>query len=258
MLGVFLLGPRVATSQVLVQRDSHLNFNYTFGGGSTVFQDNRTLNPTSLVSSDSLSLGHTQTEQGTVPAGPWTAGIDVALNQNFSISGPLDRFHRIQATASSRGETVTDGFGSAGLFAANPGNRLFLYFDLHQSEEYRLVGELAFTGAASSQTAVALQRWDGVVWQNVRTTIGLPDSQGAFDWSGSLAAGEYRLLSGLNLSLPGGGQSSSRSYQYDFQLTSVPEPSAAVLVACTLLGGSVVRRRHRLIDRRLRLTNEVA
>jgi hypothetical protein len=232
----------------LVQRDSHLNFNYIFGGGSTVFQDNRTLNPTALVSSDSLSLGHTQTEHGTVPAGPWTAGIDVALNQDFLISGPLNRFHRVQATATSRGETVAEGFGVSGLFATNPGNRLFLNFDLHQSEEYRLAGQLAFTGVASAQTVVALQRWDGVVWQNVRTTIGLPNSQGAFDWSGSLVAGEYRLLSGLNLSLSGDGQSSSRSYQYDFQLTSVPEPSAAVLVACALLGASVVRRR-RLIDR---------
>jgi hypothetical protein len=228
--------------QVIVARDSYLNYNYTFGGGAVTFSDNQTLNPTSLVLFDNLGIGHSQMESGANPPGPWSAGIDVSLAQQFEITGSLSNFSRIQANASSTGETFTSGFGSAGLFSSNPGNRLLMSFNVNQAQDYTLIGDIAFTGASSTQSAVALQRWDGIVWQNVHNSAFLLGGQGAFNWSGTLNPGEYRMFSGLNLSLPGGNQSSVRAYQYEFRFTNIPEPSSATAL---LIGMGVVLFRRR-------------
>jgi hypothetical protein len=191
--------------QTLISRNSHLNFNYVFGAGPDVFQDTQELTASTLNLSDIHSIGHAQSESGSVPAGPWSAGISVGIQQQYSITGTAGLLSGIEASGASVGDTSTSGFGSAGLFSSNPGNSLILNFDLTQAQVYSLTGEIAFVGGASStQTAVALQRWDGIVWQNVHNSLFLSGNQGAFDWSGTLDAGQYRMFSGLNLSLPAG------------------------------------------------------
>jgi hypothetical protein len=118
-----------------------------------------------------------------------------------------------------------------------------MYFDVNQAQDYSLAGEVAFTGASSIHTAVALQRWDGIVWQNVHNSAFLPRGQGAFGWSGTLNPGEYRMFSGLNVSLSGGNQSSNRSYQYEFRFTNIPEPSAAAGLCIGLVAFQFRRQR---------------
>ncbi|HMO15998.1 MAG TPA: hypothetical protein PKD64_18430 [Pirellulaceae bacterium] len=241
---LLLFFSNISQAQLIVGRDSHLNFNYVFGAGGSVYSDTQILNAMTQDLNDNLAIGHSQMEGGSNPPGPWTAGIDVELAQQYSITGSLGNFSQIQASGFSTGETFSTGFGSVGLHSSSPGNRLMLYFDVIQPQDYSLTGEIAFTGTSpGAQNQVALQLWDGIIWANVHNSLFLPGSQGSFDWTGTLNPGEYRMLSVLGLSLPGGNQSAFRSYNYDFQLTSIPEPSSAAAVLMIGVVSVLIRRR---------------
>ena len=106
--------------------------------------------------------------------------------------------------------------------------------------EYTFTGNLTRDpDVIATGNSVDLQRWDGIVWQNVAGTLFLSDFQGDFDDAGTLSAGLYRLRArmGMNASP---NQSLHGTYNYDFQV--VPEPATMALAAPLLL---VLKRRRK-------------
>lgn len=222
-----------AQAQVLTQRSSDLNFNYVYGAGGTVFQDTHTDAGTSVVSSGSHSISHSDQAQGILNGNPWSAGMAANVQHQFQVTGPLDNFRRIQASGSSYLSSHAASPGLSSAWSSSPGNRLIHYFTLSEATDYSLKGNIAFSNGVSTQTTVSLQRWDGIVWQHTYATwMHLPGGQGAFETSGTLNPGEYRVFSGLSMNVSS-NVTHQASYDYDFQV--VPEPATLALALPALL-----------------------
>ena len=226
-----------AHGQTLTARSSTLNHNYVYGAGGDTHVGGDLLPDTALLLSDVEGTGFSGSTSGVLPGNqPYSAGVFSDLDQEYSVSGSVALFHSISASASTHVIAGTTGLGSALMHASNPGNELILNFTVANPVDYRLSGAITLPGA-SAFSFVALQFFDGIVWQNgIFNSIFLPGGQGVFDVSGTLAPGSYRNNSAIALNA-GAGAAHTGTYQY--QLT-VPEPASLSLFA---LGWLALRRR---------------
>jgi hypothetical protein len=229
-----------AYGQSLTARSSTLNYNYVYGAGGDTHVGGDLVPDTTLLLSDIEGTGFSGSTSGVLPgAQPYSAGVFTRLDQEYGVSGSVALFQSINASASTHVSAGASGLGSAVMYASNPGNELVLNFTVASPVDYHLSGVITLP-APSAFSFVALQFFDGIVWQNgIFNSIFLPGGQGAFDVSGILAPGQYRINSAIALNA-GAGNDWTGSYQY--QLV-VPEPASLGILA---LGALALRRRRRV------------
>jgi hypothetical protein len=243
-LGLLAVSAAAAHAQTLTSRLSTLNYNYVFGAGADTHTDTITITDPALQLSDTKSTSFSDATSGVLPGGqPYSAGVLTSLQHEYGVAGLLSQFQAITASASSRASAATSGLGSALLVASNPGNEIIFDFTVAQPVDYHLTGSITLP-AASAFSFVALQRFDGIVWQNSPfNSIFLPNGQGGFDVSGTLQPGSYRVRSALALNAhPGDDFTAS----YNYQLT-VPEPGVMALLGLGVT--SLVRRNRATVGR---------
>jgi hypothetical protein len=170
---------------------------------------------------------------------PYSAGVLVDLDHEYAISGSLSQFFSIAASGASHVVAASTGRGTALMNSSSPGNGLILEFTISDPTPFHLTGAISHPNPMAF-SLVALQEWDGIVWQNGIFTsyIHLPGGTGSFDVSGRLSPGLYRMNSALALNAFG---NEDYSASYGYQL-SVPEPASSGLL---WLGALLVRRRGR-------------
>jgi|GEM_PF-4781204 len=222
-----------AQAQNLTARSSTQNYTYVFGAGGNVNNDTYLEEDFVLEASDGMSHSYSDSTSGTLPGGvQYTAGVGIQMSQAYSVIGSLTNFSQIIAESSSSAYTETVN-GSAQVLSANPGNGLVLNFDLANQVDYRFRGSiLSSPSEVGIGNLVALQRYDGITWQQVHTTIFLPGQQGSFDYTGTLNSGQYRLLSSNAVTISGNNAVSS-DYSYNFEV--VPEPVTMFALAPALM-----------------------
>lgn len=211
------LAPRV-DAQVLTQRLSHLTWNYVYGAGGdshTDAFDQQTPDPFLSDTVDSHILGWTS---GVLPGGsPYTAGIECTINHSYQILGSASEIEQISATGFSSVHATVTGAGSAGMYSGNPGNELQFNFEVLHAIDYRLHGALNHP-APGAFSSVLLQRFNGFNWSYLYWSASqLPGGVGAFDVSGTLSPGQYRIWSTLSLSATG-EQDFNADYSYALEL----------------------------------------
>jgi hypothetical protein len=236
LTSICVLGLSLASfsqAQNLTARTSTQNYNYIYGAGGNVHTDTFSEIRNNVVDSDGMNNAFADSASGPLPGGfTYSAGVGVQLDQAYSIYGPLSNFTKVivESGASAHADTVN---GTAQLLSANPGNGLVLNFELANPTDYHFNG---FIESSPTEVGIgnyiALQRFDGFVWQNTHNTIFLPGQQGSFDYSGTLSAGQYRLTSANSVTVFGNEDVFS-SYSYNFE--AVPEPVTMFAIAPALM-----------------------
>jgi hypothetical protein len=211
-----------ATAQSLTGRSSGVSYAYVYGAGADANSDNDTTTDAALLATDQESIEYAGSTSGVLPGGqPYSAGVDGRAAHEYAVGGPLNAFNSIVASGQSSITTAITGAGLAQMFLSNPGNELLLNFEISAPTDYQLSGTIDLPGA-SAFSFVALQFFDGIVWQNgIFNSIFLPGGEGDFQKSGTLAPGQYRMYSKLSLDAFG---NESVAASYNYRLT-IPAPA---------------------------------
>jgi hypothetical protein len=227
--------PVVASAQNITSRTTQMNWDSLYGGGPTIFEPSDSFISSTMESNFSNSMGFTDSQTGDFPIG-WTAAVDIDINQSFSITGPLTNFTSISADMDGFKNQSASGIGSAGIGSNLPGNSLIFEFDVATTMNYSLTGSLYYDpNGAFENSVVSIQTFNGVFWTGIpgATTSQLGNNQN-FNFSGTLAAGSYRIFS--SNTLPGGFSSYQGSNNYTFtNLDAVPEPGTLLVVGAAAL-----------------------
>ena len=222
---------------IMTQRASTLIYNYVYGAGADTNVGGDTILDPILLQTDAEHAQFGGQTSGFLPGmQPYAASVQCTLDHQYEIFGPFAGFQGVTAGASTFVTAAASGLGSALMNSNNPGNELFLYFTLGATVPYRLFGFVS-TPAPSAFTFVALQQFDGLVWQYVFYSAFLPGQQGNFDVAGALTPGSYRLWSAIALNA-GANQGLSATYHYEF---GIPSPAGAGLLGLAAVAG--LRRR---------------
>lgn len=219
--GIFAVVGNSASGQSLNSRLSQLTYTYVYGAGGDTHVGNDLIEDNLLVESDNEHTDFSGSTAGVLPGDPerpYTAGVSIDLDHEYTIVGPYSSFRSIIASGTTDLTSSVSGFGSATTNSSSPGNHLIFYFTVDHPVEYDLSGAVAST-EPSFATAVALQRFDGFAWQYVFYSAFLPGSQGVFDASGVLSPGEYRILGSIGQNTFA-SESHSASYNYTLTLTT--------------------------------------
>lgn len=233
----------LASAQTLVGRTSNLNYAYVYGAGGDSHSGNDTLTDTSVVSSDSETLGFSGSTSGSLSGNPYFASVNGMMDHAYVLFGSVAAFSGLQVEQGTSAETVATGVGLAQFLSGAPGNELVLEFTIGADTNYHLFGFLAIDPQnAGAGNYVALQRWDGIVWQNLYTTFSLSGQQGSIESTGVLTSGLYRTRSVVGVSAFGSETESSTTF-YQLEMSSVPEPVTLILLAPALALGARLRRR---------------
>lgn len=214
----------LCSAQELTGRYTELNYTYVYGAGGDSHSGSDSVVDNILLQSDSEHLDFSGSTSGTLSGNPYTAGVSTILDTDYSVLGALTNFQRVTASASSWGTAPASGPGLGLMISANPGNQTIMSFNVANSMEYRLQGSI-FGGETGAGHLVALQRWDGITWQQVYTSWSLPGLQGSFDVTGTLGSGQYRMLSQIAFKAD---TNETWSNGYNYTLTAVPEPVTAL------------------------------
>lgn len=233
--------PVVASAQLNVTaRESQLNYSYLMGNGGSVLSDANSVTFTDLVSTAEHLIDISPYSQGVDGLGNlWSASAWIYNGSGLVIDGPFS-----SATGISSGFTtsITTQEDNALVMAnaINPGNRTLVMFDVVDPVTVSLLASVENTGFDAS-AEIALQKWDGVVWQPVYTTTTI-SSPGIFSnlWEETLSTGSYRMLSQAYVS--NFGEEFSRSNGFYLLKTAVPEPGTMALLA---VGGLMILRRRK-------------
>ncbi|MEQ1932592.1 MAG: PEP-CTERM sorting domain-containing protein [Fimbriimonadaceae bacterium] len=231
-------------TQTITSRFSHLNYNAVYGGGGDAFTPSDSIEDTGLVAADSEALAFADSKAGFIlgdPNRPWNASVETDLSHSYAITGSLSNFSRIVSSGRSMVAAAAGGEGLALMNSGNPGNVLQFEFTLTSSTTARLRGAFNLNPDGQNLAGeVALQRFDGIVWQYQFTTLFLPGQEGAFDETFNLSAGMYRLTGGASgNAFHGVRPIQDNDWNYDFQ--AVPEP--ATMAALGLGIAALLRRR---------------
>lgn len=223
------LGNSIALGQAsLTSRLSTLNFTYVYGGGPDVFQaDVVNIDPT-MILTDFESGAFSDQKAGEWAGLGWTAGVSIDLSHGYLIDGTIGNFYRARWDATMTLSSNAGGIGGALMNSVNPGNELLLNFEVPAETEYRLSGMLQFVDNVQNTSFVALQRFDGLVWQYVYNSWSLPGLQGQFDVTGLLSPGSYRIWSDLGAQT-GGDDFAQLDGNYDLKLAQVVHPSSVTV-----------------------------
>lgn len=208
---------RDAAAQTLTSRASTVNYNYVYGAGGDTHSDNVQILDGALLATDAETAHYDGSTSGVLPGGtPYSAGVDVQLDHNYTITGPLNAFSSIHAEGVTDVSSAISGGGVATMQSTNPGNRLLFHFETTTPMHYRLSGEVALP-AASFFSYVTLQRFDGFTWAYVATTAFSPNAVTPFDFSATLQPGQYRLDANLALGV-NASASQHGTYQYTLSI----------------------------------------
>jgi hypothetical protein len=221
-------------AQSLTGRSSTINYSYVYGAGGDTHNGSNGNTVTDLLSSDLQSDGFTGMTSGTLPGNQaYAAFVDSSMSHAYSVYGSLSNFNYIGVEADSYVNATQSGLGSALMASSNPGNELILNFDVAAPIDYHFYGFLSYDPSEQGPgNVIALQKWDGIVWQNVFISYTLPDQQGSFDYTDTLVSGEYRIRSAIALSAIN-NESVSGVYAYGFEV--VPEPVTMFAIAPAIM-----------------------
>ncbi len=158
---------------------------------------------------------------GSLPDGtPYTAGVNLSQSQTYTVTGPLANFTRITANGQTNLSTSASGAGIAQVQAANPGNMIAFNFTISRPQYYQLQASLSCPGY-NNPGEVRLQRFDGVTWQYLNTTLFLPQSQGTLNVTSTMQPGNYRLEAAAAINCSG---SNALISTFSYQLDMLPNP----------------------------------
>ncbi len=240
--GLVLASNLASADIVMTGRSSQTNYNYVYGFAASNVGGNTILDGV-LEAGDTVADSYSGSNQGNDgPSGFWTAGADIMVGHSFFISPFPSAVTTISAIGSTTSSCSTTGIGSGALMnSSSPGNNLILNFTVTDIRQFSINGSVQSTKPnPSGGNRVILQRWDGIVWQNGGfDSFSLPGGLGSFDVSGTLTAGDYRLIGSSSINVFD-NDSGSSSFSYSF--SSIPEPASA-LTLCPLLGMWMFRRR---------------
>lgn len=234
----------VAPAQMnLTSRASTQNYNYLYGGGPDAIQDTYLNTAGGLLATDTMEKHFAQQGEGWYPPANihWIAGVSVDLYQTYAITGPLGNASSISGSGYTNVSSFIEEDGLALMRSSSPGNELVAEFSLTAATDYRLNGLFETTDGTNLPGQVALQRFDGIVWQYVHTSLFLPGSESAFDWSGTTGPGNYRLLAQIQQGTFG-DESRMGAYQYNLTMGAVPEPATMAVLG---LGVAALLRKRR-------------
>lgn len=246
MGAVALIAASPAHAQTLTSRFSQQNYQSTYGGGGDVWSPTDSVTNGALLAADDESFAMSDTRNGFIvndPNRPWGASVGFQAVHGYQVTGPLASFSRIRASGSTTLTATSSGEGVALMISANPGNTLELYFSLTSASLARLSGEVSLNPDGQNLAAqVTLQRFDGIVWQNVFNSLFLSGQEGVFDNDYDLTPGSYRIV-GLSA---GNAFHQTRTHltngwSYDLQI--VPEPATVLALGTGVL--ALIRRRRR-------------
>lgn len=238
--------PILAHAQTLTSRASKVNYSAVYGGGEDTFQPTDSIENLALESADVESLSFMDTQVGLVlddPARPWGAAVSVATGHVFGVTGPLDAFTRVQASGSTSVAASASGEGLANMTSINPGSELILGFSLANATPVNLSGAVSLDPNGQTLSAyVALQRFDGIVWQNLFNSLFMQGEEGSFDQALNLTPGTYRIV-GRSSGNAFAGTRPAQTNEWSYDLEVVPEPASLVVLGVGLV--SLMRRRRR-------------
>lgn len=238
LIAAVLSFPCFALGQSFIDSRMELNYDYVYGSGGDSHADSGRLVRTSTAASDSDSLFFS----GGTSGDGYTASVAVNTLTNYSVVGPLNSFLELFGMGSVSGEALATGTGLALMNASNPGSQMIARFDVASARDYAFVGDIeADPGEIGAGHIVALQQFDGLVWQNLYTTWQLPGLQGHFDQTLNLQPGQYRVFSQVGIKADS-NEVWSTSYSYHVIPMGVPEPMTGLALLPALL---VMRRRKR-------------
>ena len=213
LLALCLATPALA--QVITGRESSLNYNYVFGAGGDTRTGGDQRSRSNLLTSDSDSLDYFGSTSGTLPGGqPYNASVFCAVQHQYTVAGRSWEIDAITGMGYSSLSASTTGLGSAGVFAANPGNDVLLTFTVEQAVAYRLSGSLVQPDSGRT-ASVALQRYDGFTWQYVFYSLFLPAGTESFDVSGTFTPGQYRVRGNISMNA---SANTTRTASYTYTL----------------------------------------
>lgn len=238
-IAVLGLLPGTALAQNITARSTQMNWSSLYGGGPTGFSPFDTFSNNSIQSSFSNTLSFSDSKSGDFPLA-WTAFVNIEFNQQFNITGPLNNFSQIQSSMSGSKSQGASGIGSAGIQSVLPGNELVIEFTVANTMNYNLAG--SWLTDADSTSQVKLDRKVGQDWANIHSSLFLfQGSNGAFDWTGQLTQGTYRIFS--QNELLNGFNTFQGGHNYTFtNLDAVPEPGT--MIALSAIAIAAVRRRN--------------
>lgn len=230
--------PNVAMAQTITQRMTNMNWASLYGGGTTSFNPSDSFSSNALESSFSHNMNFADSQSGVSPLS-WTADVQIDINQSFNINGPLNNFASISTNQNgSKSQSAGGQIGVAGINSVLPGNELIFEFVVTSSMNYQLSADWSSTVANSSWMALAW--FNGSSFQGVHDTRQLfLGTNGTFDWTGTLNAGVYRLVSQNELN--NGNLVFVGQNNYTFtNLDAVPEPGTMIVIGAAAL---LARRR---------------
>lgn len=240
LLAAGLTAAAVSQSQVVhTARYSKINYNYVFGAGGTVFQDNvQTINDM-LEASDTEQLQFDQSNSGTLSGNPWTAGVSTNQIHSFLVTGPATDVSRFEAQGQTDLFTHASGPGLAQMINSNPGNQLQHSFTVVAPQRYFLSGTITVPPSALPGN-VLLERWDGFTWQGVFNSWFIPGSTGPFSSNGILLPGDYRITATLSESCFGNASDHcDYTYVLDFKPFTYHSPTNFEVISGTYFGGDL-------------------
>lgn len=232
-------------AQSLNSRMSRLEYTTVYGVAEDTFTSSALQSSADVDLAGSLLLSFADSKAGLVlddPGRPWSASVAVLNGHEFSITGSVSEFSRIQASGSTEVSAAATGEGSALMTVPSVGNRLEFGFTVGSTVSANLSGLVTLApGYGFLSGSVILQRFDGFIFVSIFNSLSLPGEQGAFDVDLELTAGEYRLIGDSNASAFAFAASATAENSWSYELTIVPAPASVLVLAA----GGLLRRRRR-------------
>ncbi len=230
-------------AQTISSRSSTLQFDYVYGFGVDTHTGSPTVTDNTLLATDNESTTFTGSASGNwLGDHPYGSDVFVLASHSYDVAGGPTNFSSISAIGSNQATASATGFGEANMGIRNPGNSLQFRFNLQNATPYTLNGHITMPAAqASIFSVVSLEWFDGFTWANINNTGFLPGSQGSFNYSGTLASGEYRLTSVMGINA---GRNESWQSDYQYRLALVPEPATVIAIVGSC--GFLLRRRRKV------------
>lgn len=178
-----------ASAQVqLTARLSEATVSYVYGFGGNVNSGNPTTNNGALELVGDINFPFSGSSSP-----PIDASVNTQNSHGFDVKGTLGDIESITANALS--SITVHATGGALASCSTNNNQLRLEFSVPNLTAYRLTGNVSFLPHVSR--FIRLQRFNGFNWADQFSSFSL-SSIGAFSNTGTLAAGNWRIITAIN------------------------------------------------------------